>query len=76
MSKPQLFDVVRLKMPAPEHGLAGDVLGTIAEEYAAPTEAYEVEFADNDGETIAMFSLTPDKFEVVVPFRAHREVGV
>ena len=78
MSKPKLFDVVKLTSPAPEHGLAGDELGTIVEEYAVPGEAYEVEFANEYGETIAMFSLTPDEFEVVVPYRERspREVGV
>jgi hypothetical protein len=68
MRKPQLLDVIRLTSPVPEHGLSGGEIGTIVEEFDAPDEAYEVEFADDYGETIAMFSLTPAQFEVVVPW--------
>jgi hypothetical protein len=65
MDKPRLLDVVRLKVPKPEHGLRGGETGTIVFEFEAPDEAYEVEFADDYGETVAMFALTPDEFDVV-----------
>ena len=68
MSKPQLFDVVALTSPAPEHGLVAGKTGTIVEVYDAPREAYEVEFIDEDGYTLAVFPLTPDEFEVKIPW--------
>jgi len=68
MSRPQLFDVVRLIHPLPELGFESGQKGTIVEEYTRPREAYEVEFIDDDGATIDLFSLTPDQFEVVVPW--------
>jgi len=65
MVKPQLLDVVRLKSAAPEHGLASGEVGTIVEVFDVQDEAYEVEFADDYGETIAMRTLKEDQFEVV-----------
>lgn len=70
MRKPQLFDVIKLKAPASEHGLPAGKSGTIVEVYGAPREAYEVEFLDEDGYTLAVFPLTPDEFEVTIPWEA------
>ncbi len=70
MRKPQLLDVVKLLAPAPEHGLAAGETGTIVEEFDSPREAYLVEFSDCSGETVAMFFLEPDEFEVSVPWNA------
>lgn len=67
MRTPQLFDIVRLTSPAPEFGVAAGETGTIVEVFASPREAYEVEFSDDHGETIAMFSLTASDFEVAIP---------
>jgi len=56
----------------PEHGLSVGDRGTIVMEYDIPGEAYEVEFSDDFGETIVMTALTPDQFDVVIPY----DVGV
>lgn len=68
MRKPRFPDVVQLTHSLPEHGLGEGERGTIVMEYEIPHEAYEVEFSDDDGETIAMVALTPDQFEVVIPY--------
>ena len=65
MARPHLLDAVRLKVAKPEHGLAAGAIGAIVMEYETPREAYEVEFVDDEGQTVAMLALTPDEFEVV-----------
>jgi hypothetical protein len=65
VTRPQLFDVVRLTIPMPKYGLDVGETGTIVVEFDSPNEAYEVEFCDDYGRTRAMFPLTPDQFEVV-----------
>lgn len=70
MSRPRLLDVVRLTTPLPEIGLQGGERGTIVDEYRSPREAYEVEFIGNTGATIEVYSLTPDQFEVLSPWKA------
>jgi hypothetical protein len=65
MRKPTLFDVVRLTVDLPEEGLRAGSLGAIVLEFDQPTEAYEVEFTDDQGHTVATRALTPEQFEVV-----------
>ena len=70
MRKPQLLDVVKLLAAAPDYGLEAGETGTIVEEIDRPGEAHLVEFSDRSGETVATFFLSPDAFEVVVPWNA------
>jgi len=62
MNKPDLFDVVELESDLPEFGLKQGVQGTIVECY--PDGEYEVEFIDEDGQTLALCALPPDKISL------------
>jgi hypothetical protein len=57
----RLLDVVTLARDLPEDGLAAGAEGTIIEVYDRPEPAYEVEFAGDDGVTIATVVLRPDQ---------------
>jgi hypothetical protein len=63
MIKPELFDAIELLVDLPEVSIKAGEIGTIVEKY--DDRAYEVEFANNDGETLALLALTADKFIVV-----------
>ena len=63
MIKPELFDVIKILVDLPEVEVNAGELGTIVEKY--DDRAYEVEFANDDGETLALLVLTPEKFIVV-----------
>ena len=71
MIQPELFDVVELLVDLPDIAVQAGKQGTIVEDYGdtshaqASQRAYEVEFANSEGETIAMRALTPDQFVVV-----------
>ncbi|PWC14598.1 DUF4926 domain-containing protein [Brenneria roseae subsp. roseae] len=60
-----LFDVIYLKNDLPEEGLKKGMLGTIVHIYNEPSPAYEIEFCDDNGVTLACITLTPDFFNVV-----------
>ena len=57
----ELYDVVELTTDLPAEGLPAGSVGTVVHIFHEPDLAYEVEFADDDGRTIAMVPLTPDK---------------
>lgn len=67
MIKPELLDVVELLVLLPDLGAQPGELGTIVEVYGNPDnpKAYEVEFANDFGETTALKALTIDQFIVV-----------
>jgi Domain of unknown function (DUF4926) len=58
------LDVVTLTRDLPEQGLAAGAIGTVVHVFSKPNVAYEVEFADEDGRTKAMVTLTADQFRV------------
>jgi hypothetical protein len=60
---PDLFDVIELTVDIPEHDLHAGMQGTVVERHAA--DAYEVEFTDESGETLALLALHPHQFIVV-----------
>jgi len=60
---PDLFDVVELAVDIPEHGLYAGQQGTVVERHS--DEACEVEFTDEQGETLAMLALRQHQFVVV-----------
>lgn len=60
-----LHDVVTLKEDMPTLGLLKGAKGVIVSIFDNPTQAYEVEFCDNDGRTICEVALTPEQ---IVPF--------
>jgi hypothetical protein len=57
----RLLDVVTLARDLPQDGLPAGAEGTIIEVYDRPEPAYEVEFATDDGATIATVVLRPDQ---------------
>jgi hypothetical protein len=57
----ELYDVVELTADRPEDGLVAGSVGTVVHIFQKPNLAYEVEFADGNGKTIAMVALTPDQ---------------
>jgi len=63
MNKPNLFDVIELTVNLPEENLARGAQGTIVECY--PDGAYEVEFTDEDGQTLALCAILPEQFHIV-----------
>lgn len=56
-----LFDVVILADDLPSENLQAGMKGTVVDIYTKPCEAYEVEFCDNAGRTIAMLALLPNQ---------------
>jgi Domain of unknown function (DUF4926) len=63
MTKPELFDVIELLVDLPERQIKAGEIGTIVEKY--DDCAYEVEFANSEGETLALLALAPETFMVV-----------
>ena len=64
----KLFDVVALTVDLPEEGLKAGAEGTIIEVYERPGLAYEVEFSNEDGATIATVALPADR---LIPAGGH-----
>ncbi len=54
-----LLDVVYLRVPHPEVELQRGACGTVVEVFDAPRRAYEVEFSDARGRTLAQITLDP-----------------
>ncbi len=63
MIQPMLFDVVETIYPLVESGVASGAQGTIV--HSHDDGSYEVEFSDDNGETIAVHTLTREQFVVV-----------
>ncbi|MEL6195561.1 MAG: DUF4926 domain-containing protein [Myxococcota bacterium] len=60
-----MFDVVALKKDLPNEGLVAGARGAVVEVYLEPEVAYEVEFPDAAGNTVAQLALTEDMLEEV-----------
>jgi hypothetical protein len=56
-----LYDVVELVTDLPAEGLTAGSVGTVVHVFDRPEPAYEIEFADDDGRTLATVALTSDK---------------
>lgn len=56
----RLLDVVELVVDVPDEQLAAGAVGTVVAIFDPP-RAYEVEFVDQDGRTIALVVLTDDQ---------------
>ena len=63
MNQPELFDIVELLIDLPESDLKAGIQGTIVECF--DKNIYEVEFANSEGETLALFTLSPQQFVIV-----------
>lgn len=62
---PELYDVVRVREDLPDLNLRAGALGTVVMVFSAPTPAFEVEFVDDEGRTVATHALLPGQVEVV-----------
>ncbi|WP_035985940.1 DUF4926 domain-containing protein [Leptolyngbya sp. KIOST-1] len=62
MTQPELLDVVELLVDLPDAERQASDQGTIVETYDC---AYEVEFANSHGETVALLALKLEQFAVV-----------
>ncbi len=58
----QEYDVVRLRRPLPQYELVAGAVGAIVMVFDDPP-AYEVEFCDKDGVTLALVTLVDDDLE-------------
>jgi hypothetical protein len=59
----ELFDVIELVHDIPEHGLLAGTQGTIVESHG--NNAYEAEFVNEQGETLALLALRSEQFAIV-----------
>ncbi len=62
-----LYDIVRIKQPVPNKNLEAGAKGTVLIIYNDPNLplAYEVEFLDKSGKTVAIITLKDDEVEKV-----------
>jgi hypothetical protein len=60
-----VLDMVRSIVDLPEEDLVAGTLGTIVHVFHTPRLAYEVEFIDAAGSTIAMATVSPDQIVAV-----------
>jgi hypothetical protein len=61
----KIHDTVRLKSDIPEHNLRAGMLGVVVAAFYQPEVAYEIEFANDRGETIVELALRPELLEHV-----------
>ncbi|HHN8460655.1 TPA: DUF4926 domain-containing protein [Morganella morganii] len=57
------FDVVTLAVDLLDENLRRGMKGVVIDVYHQPDEAYEVEFSDDEGKTLALLALTPEQLE-------------
>jgi Domain of unknown function (DUF4926) len=55
----RLLDTVALIDALPDEGLAAGTIDTIVHIFERPSRAFEVEFTDDDGGTVALVTLLP-----------------
>ncbi|WP_373861705.1 DUF4926 domain-containing protein [Micromonospora saelicesensis] len=53
--------MVELREARPSEQLSAGAVGTVVHVFNDPTTAYEIEFADADGRTVAMVTLRADQ---------------
>ncbi|WBB82217.1 DUF4926 domain-containing protein [Micromonospora sp. WMMD882] len=59
----KLFDVVVLLESLSEADVPAGSTGTVVEIFEEPRPAYEVEFVDGDGETLAVATVRPEQVQ-------------
>ena len=74
MIEPELFDVIELLVDLPEENLRTGVRGAIVECYE--DAKYEVEFTNEEGETLALSTLSSEEFIVVWKAKTKRWLSV
>ncbi len=56
-----MFQTIKTNVPVAPLGLKAGARGVIVDEYQQPYHAYEIEFIDDDGETIGLLSMRPEE---------------
>jgi len=62
----KINDVVVLRVDIPEEALRKGSKGVVVEEFSEPTKAYEIEFCNDLGETLAQVALLPSQIELAL----------
>lgn len=57
------FDVVTLAVDLLDGNLRRGMKGVVIDVYHQPDEAYEVEFCDDEGKTLALLALTSEQLK-------------
>ncbi|MET7373465.1 DUF4926 domain-containing protein [Micromonospora arida] len=55
------YDVVELREALPSEHLSAGAVGTVVHVFNGPPAAYDIEFTDTDGRTVAMVTLRADQ---------------
>ncbi len=71
MNQPDLFDMVELQEDLPEFDWKRGAQGTIVECYSGGE--YEVEFVDEEGQTLALCALPPEKITALSFAASHQK---
>jgi hypothetical protein len=74
MTEPELFDAIELLVDLPEENLRAGVRGAIVECYE--DGKYEVEFTNEEGETLALSTLSSEEFIIVWKAKTKRWLSV
>ena len=67
MQRFKVGDAVVLAESLPEEGLSAGQVGAVVLEFTEPTLAYETEFTDGQGRTLAQVALLPEQIEPYAP---------
>ncbi|UDM53961.1 DUF4926 domain-containing protein [Cupriavidus sp. MP-37] len=65
MNRVKLLDVVVALSDMPDEGIRTGMKGTVIDIHEEPCLAYEIEFCDESGRTIAVVALLPDQVNPV-----------
>lgn len=63
--RPSMLNTVRILKPLSEEGIQVGAIGVIIAIFESPDEAYEVEFSDEEGQSLAQVVLQRKDFDVV-----------
>ena len=74
MITPSLYDTIELLIDLPEQNLWAGKQGAIVHQY--DEQMFEVEFANDQGETIALCALSPEQFIVVWQAETEQPVAI
>jgi hypothetical protein len=74
MIYPEIYDVIELLVDLPEHNLRAGTRGTLLHQHTE--DVYEVEFTDEEGETLALCAVPKQQFIVVWKANPNQPVSV
>lgn len=62
--RPNTLDTIKILRPLPEEGVEAGAVGVIIAIFDDPDEAYEVEFSDEEGRSVAQVVLQREDFDL------------